>query len=63
VQDYNNLASTITVRLFAQEMKYLHDNGFRILLLSQLGIDPGNNILDIKNLAFSRTNAATATHS
>jgi len=63
MQDYDNMASTITVDLFAQEMKYLHDNGFRVLLLNQLGYDPTNNIFDIKNLPFSTTNAATATHS
>jgi hypothetical protein len=28
IQDYNGMSSTITVPLFAQEMKYLHDNGF-----------------------------------
>jgi len=40
MQDYDNMASTITVDLIAQEMKYLHDNGFRVLLLNQLGYDP-----------------------
>jgi hypothetical protein len=34
MQDYNKMASTITVDLFAQEMKYLHYNGFRVLLLN-----------------------------
>ena len=37
--------SSTTVDLFAQEMKYLHDNGFKVLLLNQLGFDPTNNIL------------------
>jgi len=63
IQDYNKMASTITVDLFAQEMKYLHDNGFRVLLLNQLGYDPNSNVFDIKNLPFSTygatTNAAT----
>ena len=36
---YNELPSTIMVRLFAQMMKYLHDNGFRVLTMSQLGYD------------------------
>lgn len=63
MQDYNNKASTITVDLFAKEMKYLHDNGFRVLLLNQLGYDPNNNIFDIKYLPFSTTNAATVTNS
>jgi hypothetical protein len=44
------MASTITVDLFAQEMKYLHDNGFRVLLLNQLGYGPNNNVFDIKNV-------------
>jgi Polysaccharide deacetylase len=50
MQDYNMMASTITVDLFAQEMKYLHDNGFRVLLLNQLGYDPTNNVLYLNNL-------------
>jgi hypothetical protein len=50
MQDYNMMASTITVDLFAQEMKYLHDNGFRVLLLNQLGYGPNNNVFDIKNV-------------
>jgi hypothetical protein len=48
MQDYNNMASTITVDLFAQQMKYLHDNGFKVLLLNQLGYDSNNNVLFIK---------------
>ncbi|MFZ0511882.1 MAG: polysaccharide deacetylase family protein [Candidatus Nitrosopolaris sp.] len=51
MQDYNNMASTITVDLFAQQMKYLHDNGFRVLLLNQLGYDPNNNVFHIKNVS------------
>jgi hypothetical protein len=66
MQDYNKMASTITVDLFAQQMKYLHDNGFRVLLLNQLGYDPNNNVFDIKNAPLSAyetaTNAATVTH-
>jgi len=31
-----------TVGLFAQEMKYPHDNGFRVLLLNQLGYNQNN---------------------
>jgi hypothetical protein len=48
MQDYNNMASTITVDLFAQQMKYLHDNGFKVLLLNQLGYDSNNNVFFIK---------------
>jgi Polysaccharide deacetylase len=50
-QDYNNMASTITVGLFAQQMKYLHDNGFGVLLLNQLGYDPNNDVFHIKNVS------------
>jgi hypothetical protein len=50
---------TITVDLFAQQMKYLHDNGFRVLLLNQLGYDPNNNVFDIKIVPLYTSNAAT----
>jgi len=63
MEDYNMMASTITVDLFAQEMKYLHDNGYRVLLLNQFGYDPNNNVFDIKNVPLSTygttTNATT----
>jgi hypothetical protein len=59
LQDYNKMASTITVDLFAQQMKYLHDNGFRVLLLNQLGYDPSNNVFVIKNAPLYTSNAAT----
>jgi polysaccharide deacetylase len=49
MEDYNKAASTITVSLFAQEMKYLHDNGFRVLLLNQVGFDPIKNVFYLKN--------------
>jgi polysaccharide deacetylase len=49
MDEYDNAASTITVSLFAQEMKYLHDNGFRVLLLNQLGFDPVKNAFYLKN--------------
>ena len=32
------LDSTIDVNLFEQEMKYLYDNGFQVLTMSDLGI-------------------------
>lgn len=41
-------ASSTTLDLFAQEMKYLHNNGFRVLLLNQLGYDPKSNVFYIK---------------
>jgi hypothetical protein len=63
MQNYNSAASTITVDLFAQQMKYLHDNGFRVLLLNQLGHDPNNNVFHIKNAPSSPygTTASAAT--
>ncbi|MGB6531317.1 MAG: polysaccharide deacetylase family protein [Candidatus Nitrosopolaris sp.] len=50
IRDYTipNHASSTTLDLFAQEMKYLHDNGFRVLLLNQLGYDPNSNVFYIK---------------
>ena len=37
-----------TVELFDQEMKYLHDNGFRVLTMANLGYDTNTNSLYIK---------------
>ena len=63
IQDYNNMGSTITVDLFAQQMKYLRDNGFKVLLLNQLGYDQVNSIFYIKNTpSSSGTIANAATH-
>jgi hypothetical protein len=51
IRDYTmpSHASSTTLDLFAQEMKYLHDNGFKVLLLNQLGYDPINNVFYIKS--------------
>jgi len=51
LEDYSipSHAATTTLDLFAQEMEYLHDNGFKVLLLNQLGYDPDNNLFYIKN--------------
>jgi len=48
--EYNSGPYPITVSLFDQEMKYLHDNGFKVLVLNQLGFDPINNIFYLKNM-------------
>jgi hypothetical protein len=40
-------AATTTLDLFAKEMKYLRDNGFKVLLLNQLEYDPNNNVFYI----------------
>ncbi|MDP9286907.1 MAG: polysaccharide deacetylase family protein [Thermoproteota archaeon] len=44
-------AADTTVNLFDEEMKYLHDNGFKVLTLNQLGYDTTHNVLDIKNIS------------
>ena len=62
IRNYNNAATTITVPLFDQEIQYLHDNGFKVLLLNQFGFDPTNNVFDLKNVPSSNgstTNADT----
>jgi hypothetical protein len=46
--DNNKTSDSTNVSLFAQEMKYLHDNGFRVLILNDLGYDTKNNLLFIK---------------
>ena len=51
-------AADTTVNLFDQEMKYLHDNGFRVLTLTQLGYDPTNNVFYIRNAPLYKSNAA-----
>jgi peptidoglycan/xylan/chitin deacetylase (PgdA/CDA1 family) len=42
------LDSTIDVNLFDREMKYLHDNGFQVLTMSDLGYNQTSNKLYIK---------------
>ena len=61
IQDYTPIshASSTTVDLFAQEMKYLHDNGFHVLLLNQFGFDPTNNVFYIKNVPSSANGNTT----
>jgi peptidoglycan/xylan/chitin deacetylase (PgdA/CDA1 family) len=57
IQDYNKAATTTTVPLFDQEMQYLQNNGFKVLLLNQFGFDPTNNIFYLKN--FPPSNGGT----
>jgi hypothetical protein len=47
--DNNKTRDSTDVGLFAQEMKYLHDNGFRVLTLNDLGYDTKNNVLYIRS--------------
>jgi Polysaccharide deacetylase len=62
IKDYSPVshASSTTVDLFAQEMKYLHDNGFKVLLLNQFGFDPANNVFYIKNVPSSGNGNTTS---
>ena len=59
IQDYNKAGTTITVPLFDQEMQYLHDNGFKVLLLNQFEFDSTNNVLYLKNIPSSTYGTAT----
>jgi hypothetical protein len=45
--------------LFDKEMKYLHDNGFKVLLLNQIGYDTTHNTFFIKNSPAAADTAAT----
>ena len=47
IEDDKAITST-DVSLFDAETKYLHDNGFKILTMSDLGYDENNNYLYIK---------------
>ena len=38
-----------TLNLFDAEMKYLHDNGFKVLTMADLGYDENNSYLYIRN--------------
>ena len=46
---YSKDAADTTVNLFDQEMKYLHDNGFKVLTMNDIGYDSTNNALNIRN--------------
>ncbi len=37
-----------TLSLFNEEMKYLHDNGYKVLTFSDLGFDNKTNYLYVK---------------
>ena len=53
--DNNKTKDSTDVNLFAEEMKYLHDNNFKVLAMSDLGFDKNNNYLYIKNIGNDRT--------
>ncbi len=46
---YSKDAADTTVNLFDQEMKYLHDNGFKVLTMNDIGYDSTNNAQYIRN--------------
>jgi hypothetical protein len=45
---HSNRPIDTTLNLFDAEMKYLHDNGFRVITMSDLGYDENNNYLYIQ---------------
>ena len=49
IQDANLRGST-GVALFSEEMKYLHDNNFRVIRVSDLGFNQTTNNLYVKGL-------------
>jgi peptidoglycan/xylan/chitin deacetylase (PgdA/CDA1 family) len=48
--DNNRTITSTDVSLFDSEMKYLHDNGFKVLTMSDLGYDEKSNYLYVKGL-------------
>jgi len=47
----NNMArSSTNIDLFRAEMKYLHDNGFKVITMKDLGYDEMSNRLYVKNM-------------
>jgi hypothetical protein len=46
--DNNKTRDSTDATLFDREMKYLHDNGFKVLTINDLGYDTKNNFLYIK---------------
>jgi Polysaccharide deacetylase len=47
---YTNQSSDTTLNLFEAEMKYLHNNGFRVITFADLGYDRNGNSLYIKKM-------------
>jgi hypothetical protein len=48
--DDNRTITSTDVNLFDAEMKYLYDNGFKVLTMAELGYDEKSNFLYIKGL-------------
>ena len=51
VRPVNNVPYTTNVGVFDELMKYLHDNGFRVLSMNNLGYDAKNNAFYIKSIS------------
>jgi peptidoglycan/xylan/chitin deacetylase (PgdA/CDA1 family) len=47
--DYEKATDSTDTNLFDQEMKYLHDNGFKVITMSDLGYDEISKHLYLKN--------------
>ena len=41
-------AYSTTIDLFEKEIKYLHDNGFKVLTMADIGYDTNSNYLYLK---------------
>jgi hypothetical protein len=54
--DNNKTRDSTDVSLFAREMKYIYDNGLRVLTVNDLGYDTNNNFLYIKPSITELTN-------
>ena len=50
VRPVNNVPYTSNVGVFAELMKYLYDNGFRVLSMNNLVYDSKNNAFYVKSL-------------
>ena len=48
--DNKKTITSTDVNLFDAEMRYLHDNGFKVLTMSDIGYDENSNYLYIKGL-------------
>ena len=46
--DNNKNPFSTNVGLFASEMKYLHDNGFKVIPMSDLGYDQRTNYMCVR---------------
>lgn len=46
--DNNSDPSSTDITLFAREMKYLYDNGFKVISMSHLGYDESTNSMNIR---------------